>query len=179
MITSPDAKDKAKAWAQRFRAILYAPIPPEARIIWLYLLDRQGKNTTAYPSVSRISSDLKLARRSAIRWLGYCERAGIIAVTRASGTSNEYRVHEPDKVLTGAKLALVPKQARDRCQNEHGTGAKLAPITLSLNVANERCQYGAAGAAATWLRVGTCGAACPAVEPRVTIAARSIVMTTS
>lgn len=63
-----------------FRSIYDADeLPHRARSVYMYLCDRSDAERKCWPSVKRISADLKLSRRTVQRALADLEKAGLVA----------------------------------------------------------------------------------------------------
>jgi len=83
----------------QIRAILRtAHVGPGPRLLWAYLLDRQGNNSAAWPTEATIGRDLGRSSRQIRRWLGELVTAGVVQVEAAqlAGAQRQtYRVQAP------------------------------------------------------------------------------------
>ena len=68
-----------------------------ARGLWCYLTDRQGRNASAWPSVTRMAADLKIHRESVIHLVHELEHAEppLLVVIRSQGRVNRYQSVKP------------------------------------------------------------------------------------
>lgn len=84
---------------EMIRYILRANLPMGSRVLWAYLLDRQGDNQYAWPTILTISNDLHVPARTIKRAIYGLEHAGILDVVRKNGGSNKYIPRSPFDVL--------------------------------------------------------------------------------
>lgn len=108
----------------RLKGFTFAQIPmwllacsdvdPLAKVIYGYLVWRQGRNAKCWPSVDRIAEDLQISRASVLRHLARLEELQYIQISRTSGKENEYTVDgDPPQKATltermTAELRLSP-----------------------------------------------------------------------
>ena len=74
-------------------------LPHRAKLVYIYLFDRQDKEHKAWPSVRRIARDLSISEKTVRRAVKDLERAGLIRKKYAyrdngSFTSNRYYLLE-------------------------------------------------------------------------------------
>ena len=72
-------------------------LPPRARMVYMYLKDRAGKDNQCWPAIRTIARDLKLSRSTVKRALHDLQQTGRIVKTarkRGNGscTSNSYHI---------------------------------------------------------------------------------------
>ncbi len=60
------------------REIYEYKLPHRAVAVYMYLSNRMGKNKDCYPSVKRVSDELKLSKSTVFRALNDLENAGLI-----------------------------------------------------------------------------------------------------
>ena len=82
-------------------------VEPQAKVIYGYLVWRQGRNPKCWPSVDRIAVDLQISRASVLRHLARLEELRYIHITRTPGRANEYTVDgdPPDMVTVTESMA--------------------------------------------------------------------------
>ena len=107
------------------REIIALPgLTASAKIVLLYLHDRQGKNGDSWPSIGTICRDCNLPRQTVIDSLTRLKSEKCISVQTpehpAIGRTNHYSVN-----LTSTKT--VPVRKSDRSKNRTRTGTKSAP----------------------------------------------------
>ncbi len=75
-------------------------VDAQGKVVYAYLVWRQGRNAGCWPSMERISADLGLSRRTVVRILQNLEETGYIAIKRVPGKNNTYSaVGEPPESL--------------------------------------------------------------------------------
>ena len=91
-----------------------ADVDPQAKVIYAYLVWRQGQNEGCWPSIDRIASDLQVERKTVIRNLQDLEEKEYIQVHRASGRPNYYVINGevPSAVMLSEPLAAELKIQR-------------------------------------------------------------------
>ena len=72
-------------------------LPQRAKLVYIYLCDRQDKEGKSWPSVKRIAKDLSISEKTVRRAVQDLEKAGLIRKEYAyrkngSHTSNRYYV---------------------------------------------------------------------------------------
>jgi DNA-binding MarR family transcriptional regulator len=70
-------------------------LPHRAKLVYLYLYERRGKDNTAWPGLNTIASDLSLSRSTVKRAIHDLENAGLVKKElryrqNGSATSNLY-----------------------------------------------------------------------------------------
>lgn len=61
-----------------FTSIYNSDLPSRAVMVYMYLKDRADENGQCYPSVSRISRELKLSRSTVKRAISDLDKAGLV-----------------------------------------------------------------------------------------------------
>ncbi len=81
-------------------------VDPQAKVIYAYLVWRQGQNEGCWPSVDRIAQDLQVERKTVMRHLQRLEEMGYIQVHRQTGCSNFYVINGevPEQVTLSEQL---------------------------------------------------------------------------
>jgi len=75
-------------------------VDAQGKVVYAYLVWRQGRNAGCWPSMERIAADLGLSRRTVVRILQYLEDTGYIAIKLVPGKNNTYSaVGEPPESL--------------------------------------------------------------------------------
>ena len=73
-----------------------AELPHRAKLVYIYLYDRQDKEKKAWPGIKTIASDLSLSRSTVKRAIKDLENAGMIrkeAHYRENGSANSNRYY--------------------------------------------------------------------------------------
>ena len=70
---------------------------PRAKLVYLYLSDRQGNKAETWPGINSMARDLTMSRSTVIRAIADLERLGYILKesafrTNGAQTSNRYKV---------------------------------------------------------------------------------------
>ena len=79
-----------------FETIYAAELPHRAKLVYIYLYDRQDKEKKAWPGIKTIASDLSLSRSTVKRAIKDLENAGMIrkeAHYRENGSATSNRYH--------------------------------------------------------------------------------------
>lgn len=111
------------------RAILAVQgLPPAAKLVFIYLYDRQGGNGAAWPSLTTIGKECGgLARSTVVESLQAIEKAGLLKIERSSRPcqkiTNRYSVN-----MTGLKIE--PVKTPDWSENPTSTGTKNLPVLV-------------------------------------------------
>lgn len=110
-------------------------LTPAAKLILVYLYDRQGGNGHSWPSIARISRECGgLARSTVVESLQALEKTGLMRIDRPGKPSikqsNSYSIS-----LTGLKIE--PVETPNRSENPTGTGRKIRPELVGNSDPNE------------------------------------------
>ena len=78
-------------------------LPHRAKLVYLYLYDRRGKDNTAWPGLNTIARDLSLSRSTVKRAIQDLEASNLVKKEahyrqNGSATSNRYHVINPDQL---------------------------------------------------------------------------------
>lgn len=78
-------------------------LPHRAKLVYLYLYERRGKDNTAWPGLNTIARDLSLSRSTVKRAIQDLEAANLVKKEahyrqNGSATSNRYHVTSPDQL---------------------------------------------------------------------------------
>ncbi len=105
----------------RLKGFVFAQVPiwllacsdvdPQAKVVYAYLVWRQGQNEGCWPSVDRIARDLQVERKTVMRHLQRLEEMQYIEVHRESGRSNYYIINGevPERITLSEQLAAELK----------------------------------------------------------------------
>ncbi len=79
----------------RFNFLYRMELPHRAKLVYLYLYDRQDKEKKTWPGLNTIAADLSLSRSTVKRAIRDLEKAGLIRKEphfrdNGSATSNRY-----------------------------------------------------------------------------------------
>jgi len=101
-------------------------LSPAAKLVFIYLYDRQGGNGHSWPSIATISRDCGgLARSTVVQSLQAIEKAGLLAIERPGkpsiNQSNRYSIN-----LTSLKIE--PVEPPNQSENQTSTGMKIIPV---------------------------------------------------
>jgi len=122
MSTDPD---KTPMWVQ---ALLDANLTPTEFRVWSYLAWRQGKNGSAWPSIHRIATDLRLSDSTVHRAIDTLVRRGRLTkkLPKISGRThtNRYQINgithdrvSSEKGVTGGRKRVSPMTAKHKTMN--------------------------------------------------------------
>ena len=101
-------------------------VDPQAKVIYGYLVWRQGRNAGCWPSLDKIAADLQLSRASVMRHLRRLEQLGYIQVTREKGRANLYTVNgEPGQTV---KISESLRQELGRPAEGDTPAAPVPPV---------------------------------------------------
>jgi len=96
-----------------------------AKLILIYLFDKQGKNGHSWPSIGTICRDCKLTRPTVVGAIKTLAERGILTISHPKrpsfGNTNKYSVF-----LTGEES--LPVKELDRLKNDTGTGKETLPV---------------------------------------------------
>ena len=78
-------------------------LPHRAKLVYLYLYERRGKDNTAWPGLNTIARDLSLSRSTVKRAIQDLEASNLVKKEahyrqNGSATSNRYHVINPDQL---------------------------------------------------------------------------------
>lgn len=128
-MTATDEKQQAREYYDAIRAILArTDITPTAKNIWIYLLDKQGKNGHSWPSFETIRTDCGIGSKSTVNEsISLLTEKGLLKTTTpehpANGKSNHYEIN-----ITGTKTVPVQKSNRYKKCTATGTKTVLQPV---------------------------------------------------
>jgi len=125
---SPEkAGAEAMTYFESIRKILSMRLRPAAKVLLVYLLDKQGDNADCWPSITTICRECKLARATVVKAKAELLQAGCLNVVRASNPSvnhtDRYKV-----VLTGSQAEPVHNLNRFRGYTATGSESELQPV---------------------------------------------------
>jgi len=120
---------------ENIRDIIALPgLTASARLILIYLFDKQGKNGHSWPSIGTICRDCELSKPAVVRAIKALAGRGILTISHPKnpsfGNTNKYRV-----VLTG--IESLPVKKPDWYQNDTGTSNETLPVTKRNRLQND------------------------------------------
>jgi hypothetical protein len=105
-----------------------------AKLILIYLFDKQGKNGHAWPSIGTICRDCGLSRPAVIRAIKKLAGSGMLTISHPKnpsfGNTNKYRV-----VLTGNES--LPVKKLNQLKNDTSTGNETLPELVTNRYPND------------------------------------------
>lgn len=110
---------------ENIREIIALPwLTAGAKLILIYLFDKQGKNGYAWPSIGTICRDCGLSRPTVVGAIKTMAGRGILTISHPKkpsfGNTNQYRV-----VLTG--MEMIPVKELNQLRNFTSTGKESLP----------------------------------------------------
>ena len=115
---------RENTYCQVVRAILALDASASAKVLLLYLYDRQGTNGHSWPSLSTICRDCKIARPTVVRALKELTKAKALEISHPKRpsvkASNRYTVRINE-------LISEPVKKLNQFNNDTGTGNETEP----------------------------------------------------
>lgn len=115
---------RENTYHQVVRAILALDATASAKVLLLYLYDRQGTKGYSWPSLSTICRDCKTTRPTTVRALKELEDAKVLKISRPKRpsvkASNRYTVRITD-------IISEPVKKLNQFNNDTGTGNETEP----------------------------------------------------
>ena len=103
-----------------------------AKLVWIVLRDRQGRNGTAWPSITTLMQDVGMGRHSVLRAVNELERKRLLlAHRRGNGKANTYTIQtgaESAPVLDKSWVSTGAESAPVLDKSWVSTGAESAPV---------------------------------------------------
>jgi hypothetical protein len=111
---------------ENIREIIALPgLTAGARLILIYLFDKQGKNGYSWPSIETLCRDCGLSRPTVVGAIKKLADRGILTISHPKnpsfGNTNKYSVF-----LTGKES--LPVETLDQLKNDTGTGKETLPV---------------------------------------------------
>lgn len=150
--------ENALTYFQILRGILAMPMSASAKVVWLYIRDRQGKNKRCWPSLTTICRDCNLAKGTVLRVLGELQKNNVLEIKHPAHPSKKVKAsNHYTATLTGLNLEPVkgkqslkgsltglktePVQAPTGSNMDHQPVQELNPNVLNRNVLNTKAIF--------------------------------------
>lgn len=109
-------------------------IPATRKLVLLSLADRADESSVAYPSISRLSKDTCLDRKTIMTAVAELEEMGLISVVRANGSGSRYRlIGVPLREQEDQYQKRDQYQDWDQYQKRDGSSTKNGTATSTKN----------------------------------------------
>jgi hypothetical protein len=116
----------SKEYYQKIRQVLALKARPAVKVVLIYILDRQGRNGTAWPSLDSMIRDCRLSRDAVVNSIKKAETKGFLEIKRpdkpARNRSSHYRVILPDFE------PKEPVRKTDRLNRKNQSGKTKEPV---------------------------------------------------